>query len=364
MCSNNFIGLNRSKKILALTAKNKNNLKFSASGGAFMVFARAIIEQGGVVFGCVMDNDGTCYHKSARTHEELKPMQGSKYVHSSIRKTYEECVTCLNDGYMVLFSGTPCQIYYLYQYLDKNNVQKLDNLITVDLFCHGTPPQKLFKNYIKWLENKHNADSGIFDYTFRSKLRGWGPDLYYYSYLKNNKKYEEEGDANSDPYYFAFLKSWILMEKCYHCEFSSSKRVGDFSIGDFWGIENSHKDFYDRYAEKGISAVLINTEKAMKFFEAACSSKCIYEECLYEEAKQYSIDEFDYAVQEAGEASFQWRKKINIKLQKLEYDKSIKMLINKWKTFSLKNKARKFVSKILPKKFKSWYRRNSWQGQK
>lgn len=359
------ISLNKPKRVLALVDKNSEDLKNSASGGAFMVFAREIIEQGGVVFGCVLDNDGSCYHKCAKTYDELKPMQGSKYVRSSIRNTYEECANCLKDGQMVLFTGTPCQIYDLYEYLSKNNVQKFDNLIAIDLFCHGTPSQKLFKNYVKWLEDKHKPDSGIHNYTFRSKEQGWGSDLYYYySYFKNNEKHEEVGNAIIDPYYFAFLKSWTLMERCYGCSFSSSKRCGDFSIGDFWGIEKSHKDFYDRYAKKGISAVLINTEKGVKFFETVCSPHCVYEESLYDEAKQCSIDEDDHAVLEAGESSSKWRNKLYSQLRNPEYNKSIKVLVDRWKSFTFKNRVRKSISQIVPKKFKSWYRRKSWQDQK
>ena len=105
-------------EVYALVDKNKEDLKHSASGGAFMVFARPIIKQGGVVFGCVLEDDGTCYHKSATTLEGLRPMQGSKYVRSSVRNTFEECLQALKENKQVLYSGTQCQ----FEYLSKHNL--------------------------------------------------------------------------------------------------------------------------------------------------------------------------------------------------------------------------------------------------
>ena len=46
-----------------------------------------------------------------------------------------EVKDCLKNGQQVLFTGTPCQIAGLYAYLHKD----YDNLLTLDLACHGTP---------------------------------------------------------------------------------------------------------------------------------------------------------------------------------------------------------------------------------
>ena len=53
-------------------------------------------------------------------------------------------------------------------------------------------------------------------------------------------------------------------ESCYQCVYANTNRVGDLTVGDFWGIAKSHPDFN---SPKGVSSVFVNTEKGQKLFD-------------------------------------------------------------------------------------------------
>lgn len=292
------ISFNKPKKVLALVNKDTVELKNSSSGGAFMVLANAVIKQGGKVFGCVLENDGSCYHKMADNLEDLKAMQGSKYVRSNVKNTYAECLEALKKDYKVLYSGTPCQIYQLNQYLHNHGLEDkyFENLITVDLFCLGTPSQKLFKLYIQWLNDKVKSDNGIYDYKFRDKIISWDVSTWSYKYKRNNKEHKKWGYSWESPYYNAYAHGKINLKQCNKCEFKKQERCSDFSIGDFSGIGKHHLDFLKKYRVNGISAILINTNKGLEYFNEYCSDSVYVHNSKYEYAKQASISckqEFD-----------------------------------------------------------------------
>lgn len=265
--------LNSPRRAIALRDLDDASIAVSASGGAFAVLARAMLEQGGVVFGAALLEGGEVRHVCVRDRADLVALQGSKYVRSDVSSTYEECATFLEGGVDVLYSGTPCQIAALKAFLGKRRKSGFKgSLICVDLICHGTPRQELFGAYLEWLAEKVSADDGIHGYEFRNKLMGWGL-YYYYYYYRAGRRCEELGQAGDDPYYSAFAKGTIYRKCCYSCPFARTDRAGDFTIGDFWGLEKFHPEFYD---ERGVSAVLINTPEADAFFRMNCSDKCTW----------------------------------------------------------------------------------------
>lgn len=260
------------RSAVALQDLDLKSLEASASGGAFAVLARAVLERGGAVFGASLFDGGKVRHVCARTIIELRSLQGSKYVKSDVGKTYEECATLLGLGVEVLYSGTPCQIAGLRSYLNKRVSQEVidDKLLCVDLICHGTPRQEIFAAYMEWLSDGEKTDDGIHSYIFRSKEMGWGL-YYYYYYYRGGKKFEKFGPAHDDPYFSAFTRGFIFRRCCYKCPYARLERVGDITIGDYWGVENVHPDFYD---ERGVSAVLLNTAKGEIFFNKRCADGC------------------------------------------------------------------------------------------
>lgn len=124
--------------------------KISSSGGAFSVFAKWIISQGGVVYGATINENFVVKHIGVESTEELSKLRGSKYVQSIIGDTYKKIRNHLRTNRKVLFVGTGCQVAGLYAYLGGKRYEGL--LYTLDLVCHGTPSQGMFDSYLKKLQ--------------------------------------------------------------------------------------------------------------------------------------------------------------------------------------------------------------------
>lgn len=236
----------------------------SASGGAFASVATEFIKNGGIVFGAVSEiknNDLYVSHKGAKTLDELDRMLGSKYVQSDTGKAFGTVEKELKNGSEVLFSGTPCQVAALKSYLHKD----YENLFTVDLICHGVPSQKLFNDYLHHITDK---DEKIKDFVFRDKSRGivFTSRLISEANAKTKTQYIHQGTSS---FYYNFLRSSIYRESCYECKFACQSRVGDITIGDFWGAKANQSEIIDDSfdPEKGISCVLVNTDNGNRLIE-------------------------------------------------------------------------------------------------
>lgn len=250
-------------KTYAGVLKDKERLKNSASGGIFVGLAKSILDNKGIVYGAAFSKEWNVKHIDVKNNDELVKLQGSKYTQSNTEKTYLDTKRALTEGKVVLYSGTPCQIHGLYGFLGKD----YDNLLTVDIICHGVPNNKMFKEYLKYLEGKN--DGKINSFTFRDKSLGWGKNgkvkILSNGRIKNKKLWE-----SSSSYLYYFSKGWICRESCYKCKYASSKRPADLTIGDYWGIENMHPEYLNKkdWNEKnGISGVIFNSEKSINFFE-------------------------------------------------------------------------------------------------
>lgn len=271
----------KTKRAYAFRCSEDALIQSSSSGGAFPLMALSVLDGKGVVFGARLCPDGVVRHSWIESADDLGLLQGSKYVQSSMGDCKSQCLDFLKNGKTVLFTGTPCQVAALRNYLDSNDATEsmTRRLYTVDLICHGTPSGELFAAYLEWLRKKHKADSPIRGFSFRQKSAGWGL-YYYYYYYRNGRKVEVAGEAPYDPYYSAFLRADIYRDCCYRCPFSRRERVGDVTIGDFWGIEKFHPEMYDR---RGVSAVLVNTEKGAELFDSLPIGSYVSESATVEE---------------------------------------------------------------------------------
>ena len=137
-------------------------------GALFYVAAKEILQRGGVVFGCQYNDDMAVVHTAAESLEQVRPMRNSKYVQSAIGDTYKQAERHLKEGRPVLYSGTPCQIAGLYNYLGRD----YEGLLTMDLICMCVTPPKMFAEYLERLEREAGSKPTFFD--FRDKSEGWG----------------------------------------------------------------------------------------------------------------------------------------------------------------------------------------------
>ena len=233
----------------------------SSSGGAFSAFARNVIDKGGVVFGAVYDENLRLHHTEATTIADLEPMRGSKYMQSEMEDSFLKVKHYLLDGRYVLFCGTPCQVAGLRSFLKKD----YENLLTLDLACHGVPSNKIFQEYKKKLENRlgfAEKNIKVVNYEFRRR-DGWGKAPSISSPMRSCIPI-----YGVDALYMeAFNASALFRECCYSCRYSSIPRIGDCSIADFWGLGRYGTPF-KHDVMTGVSLVLINTGKGKKWLES------------------------------------------------------------------------------------------------
>lgn len=234
----------------AISAKDQKIHINSASGGAFAVLAEKIITEDGVVFGAAFDNDWNVCHIAINDIQDIKKLQGSKYVQSNIDKAYQIVKAYLAQGKKVLFSGTPCQVAGLYGYLGKDD----ESLVTVDLICHGVPNQRMFKDYL-------SSFGEVESFTFRDKSLGWG--INGTIRIKGRKKFHKLWQS-AEPYLYYFTKGLIYRDSCYKCKYACQHRPADITLGDYWGIEKQHPEYLGKNGftpKMGISVAIANTEK-------------------------------------------------------------------------------------------------------
>ncbi len=224
----------------------------SSSGGLFSAFAEHRLSQGGSVYGAIYDFEKMAVvHSRATSLENLLPMRKSKYVQSDTDKVFEHVKRDLKSGLPVLFTGTPCQVEGLYLFLGDRD----KNLLTIDLICHGVPSPGLFASHFSGREKK--LGSPITNIDFRTKDKGWGSFLNFFLKIET-KDLERLTYAPLDAYYAMFLANLSLRPVCYRCKYANTKRMGDITLGDFWGVEKDHPELFDG---KGTSLILANTQK-------------------------------------------------------------------------------------------------------
>ncbi len=229
--------------------KDINEVKTSQSGAAFKILSDYVINKKGCVFGASLLNKLTINHVKCETKEQVDKLKGSKYVQSDLKSTFKECKELLNNGSLVLYTGTPCQVHSLINYLKITNTN-IDNLITAGIICHGVPSQQLWGDYIKYIEHKYHKE--IIKVNFRDKSLGW--HVHKESFVfNNNKKIMLDNWAN------AFYSHKIMRESCYHCPYTTALRECDFTIADCWGIEKVFPELDDN---NGLSLLMVHTEKA------------------------------------------------------------------------------------------------------
>lgn len=225
----------------------------SSSGGVFSLLAKAILNNGGVVFGARFDDSFAVFHSCAETEEELTPFRGSKYSQSDLRGAYSQVNRFLKENRPVLFTGTPCQIAGLRGYL---RGKEADNLYLVSIVCHGVPSPRVWKDYLESI----TAGARPTEVNMRNKENGWNQ---YRMTIRREGQDLLNVQATDTPFMRAFLSNLTLRPSCYSCQFRGN-HGSDLTLGDYWGIENVHPELSDN---KGTSLILVYTEKGRHLLE-------------------------------------------------------------------------------------------------
>lgn len=292
----------------------------SRSGGVFTAISDKIINDGGVVYGCVLNEKFEAEHIRVETQEERNKMRGSKYIQSNLKDTFKQVKQDLKNGRKVLFSGTSCQIAGLKAFLQKDySVQ----LLCVDIICHSVPSSLVWKKYLEWQEQSNNGKVVAVD--FRNKKDfGWS------GYIETLTMKKTDGSTfkiNSEVFKYLFSGHRISRPCCSKCPYKDIIHPADITIGDYWGIDKAAPGFNDN---KGVSIVLINNEYGKKFFaklENIEIKKCSIENSMQPSLKapfacpsdrdkfwkEFNSKSFGYIAKKYGRKSFIVRLKKKIK---------------------------------------------------
>ena len=226
----------------------------SSSGAIFPAISNIFIEAGGEIVGCIWSNNMEPIHVCVSSKEEVDKMRGSKYVQSDL-KDIVKIVKERTKHKKILFTGTPCQIAAVKGYVGEN-----ENLYTCALICEGVPSNRVWQKYKSDIEKKYN--SKMIKANFRNKEISWESPLAVYEF--ENGKISKNMSFNSDEYVVAFLEGLMYRESCYNCQYKGNGHNADIIIGDLWGATKEQKEMSKN---KGISLVIINTEKGKEILE-------------------------------------------------------------------------------------------------
>lgn len=267
----------KNAKYFAIQMKEINEVNNSTSGGAFWEIAKKFIENGGFVCGCIWNDNMVAKHVLSNNIDIVKKMRGSKYVQSYIGSCYKEIKMKLNEGKKVLFSGTPCQSEALVR-----SVGRHENLYICSLICEGVPSIKVWNKYREYLEKKQKSKMISADFRNKEKY-GWYMPISRYKF--ENGRTLENLSFNLDIYISSFVSGALMNSICYECKYKKENIDADFIIGDFWGF--SDENSIPEYKKKGISAIILLTDKAQKIF-AEIHDKYIVKEVKYEDIEKYN----------------------------------------------------------------------------
>ena len=272
------------EKVYACYNRDKDVRLSSSSGAVFSSLAEYVFSRNGAVYGVAMSED--CYSAefiAVTDRIGLTKLRGSKYLQANVGNTFKKVKVELQAGKLVLFTGTGCQVNGLKMFLGKD----YDNLICMDVICHGAPSPALWKKYAEYQEKKNGGKlKGI---NFRCKDDSW-TDFGMKEVLADIPQGETKNlyiSKDKDPYMRMFLRDYCLRPSCYDCA-AKNVKMADLTVADFWGINDVAPEMNDG---NGTSLILIRTDKGMKAFETI-SSKLKLKEVTYEEGVRCNPAEY------------------------------------------------------------------------
>ena len=226
-----------------------------SSGGAARALGQSVLECGGRVFGCAF-REGKCHHVCVDTLDGLGKISGSKYVWSDVGRTFVEVRELLraNECGPVLFFGTPCQISGLRNFLGE--LSQNERFFAVDLICHGVPSPFVLNEFIR--ETEGDAPESL---SCRDRH-----GIALHGRLMNGREFHYTGGFGCSVYLQAYIHGLTYRERCYSCPYAQALRMGDLTLGDYWGID---RRFLPAEAGVLLNIMLVNTAQGRRLLEMA-----------------------------------------------------------------------------------------------
>lgn len=262
--------LKKADTAYAAWSKDEDDYKSSTSGGAASVLSKYVLSQGGVVYGCAMLPDIEVKHIRVDKSEDAWKLKGSKYVQSNIVDIISPLKDDVKDGKLTLFVGTPCQVAAI----KKLFKEQPENLLLVDLICHGVPSLDILKKHIHKVADYPHYDNIIFRDTSYAVIVEVNGNIVYRCALKQPRY--------KDWYINTFFDGYTCRDSCYSCRYACPERVSDITIGDFWGLGKSTPANEILPHPYGCSVILPNTSKGKDTIQQVAHKINLFERTIDE----------------------------------------------------------------------------------
>ena len=306
MTNINALAIQNACGLYSVKNKSEQAIKASSSAGVGYSLSQFGIKNEYYICGCIYD------HKYSEARhiliypdeiDKIKMLQGSKYIQSITSDVLKDIYNMTAENKLIFF-GTPCQVAAVRKLLQGKSMQ---NVILVDLICHGVPTYHLWEKYIKDIDKTYST--GLNPYVFfRSRTKNWHKRHIKIfgngnTYLKSERK---------DNFYALFRRGIVDMQSCSECPYRE-KSSADLRIGDYWG-----QKFQDSVSP--VSMVIANTKVGYELLNKLEMENCIIER---QELDDYWKIQAPYNLKQSL-----YRKEIITALQ--DKDKSLHKLRNKY----------------------------------
>lgn len=273
--ANNAVTYHTPKRAFAAWSRDENTRSSSASGGIATEIYNYVVENGWYSVGVKFDIGKGAYFVPVQSEQDIADVKNSKYTYSNTGDIYKQVKRQLNNNRRVVFIALPCQISALYNYLK----QPYENLITIDIICHGVAPTAYIEQHIDYIEKqKHRKADKL---SFRDS--NYKTNKFVLS-LRDRRGYFYTAKAQSrDAYQLGYHRALNYRENCYRCRYACSQRVADITIGDFSGLGRVKPLDFE---SANVSCVLVNTDKGADFIKLL-GNRIVYSERPLAEALNY-----------------------------------------------------------------------------
>lgn len=315
----NPVGLKRPFKTFAAWSCASDDVERSSSGGLATALARVTIEGGGIVFGTA-SRDGIARCVEVSELDGLEALRGSKYVYSSPEGAYRRVRELIAQGTQVFFVSTPCQVAALRSFLGGKD----EGLLCADLICHGTPAMGYLREHLT-----SHAKGSWDSFSFRGAR-----EFHLCAYSGGDLVYDKP--CFEDEYFSAFEAGVTFRGSCYECPYARNERVGDLSLGDFWGLD---RETLHSTPPGKVSLVLANTPKGIEALETLPSTVVLEERSFFEADNEEQTNLHEPSPRTRD------RKRFLTALKRLGFDDAVHKTFA-WKRFRLRILKHRLLSHV------------------
>lgn len=265
----NSVSKNEIKQCYAAWSNDIFVKENGASGGIASEIYSFLIEKGFCVAGTVWEG-GKVVFMLSENQADIEKFRNSKYVFSSVGECYKNISDLLKFGKKVLFIGLPCQVAAVKSFCRTTNADTND-LILVDLVCHGVLASEYFISHVETIERKKRRKAECIQ--FRDPR--YQTDKFFLTLSDDKGIFYKKHAKSQDCYQLAYHRALAYRENCYHCEYTCKERCGDLTLCDFTSV-GKLEEF--AYTNKNTSCVMINTDKGRQLWDEVMESGKVWTE--------------------------------------------------------------------------------------